>query len=319
MTGRSFDHERARPTGGRLATRLRRPAVSAGAARDSVRRQRVRGRLAAIAVALVAVVFLASPRPAAATQEVVDLELVLAVDVSWSMDIEEQVLQRDGYVAAFRHPEVIAAIQSGDWGRIAVTYVEWAGVGLSHVRVPWMIVEGPESALAFAEELAAAPLGRLRRTSISAALDRVGEMFADNGVEGMRRVVDVSGDGPNNMGGPVLEARDRLLAEGVTINGLPIMLDRPGQTSFFQIEDLDLYYEDCVIGGFGSFVIPVRSREGFKDAIRRKLVLEIAALPEGAPPVVRTGGLDTTLPGDAPRIDCLIGEKLWNQWRNGRW
>mgnify|MGYP005850203627 CR=1 FL=1 len=293
-----------RPTGDR------RRSVGACVARPLAR---CLGRVAAAVFALAVLPF-AVAHPASAIDEVVDLELVLAVDVSWSMDLDEQVLQRDGYVAAFRHPDVIAAIQSGDWGRIAVTYVEWAGVGLQHTRVPWTIVDGPETATAFAALLAEAPLGRLRRTSISSALDRTGELFEGNGIEGMRRVVDVSGDGPNNMGGPVTAARDRLIEAGIVVNGLPIMLKRPGAGGYFQIPDLDIYYEDCVIGGFGSFVIPVRARSEFADAIRRKLVLEIAAAPPPDPPVIRAqyGTVRS-------RIDCLIGERMWQQWQDGRW
>jgi len=254
-----------------------------------------------------------------AVDAVVDLELVLAVDVSWSMDLEEQVLQREGYVAAFRHPEVIAAIGSGEWGRISVTYVEWAGVGLHRTRVPWTTIDSPDAAETFAEKLSAAPMGRLRRTSISSALDRMGQLFTENSVEGMRRVIDISGDGPNNMGGPVDAARDRLIEQGITINGLPIMLKQPSAGSFFQIADLDIYYEDCVIGGAGAFVIAVTETDGFADAIRKKLVLEIADNRSTAPPVVKAGFRHLLDQDNEPRVDCMIGEKLWNQWQHGRW
>ncbi len=294
------------------------PHAAARTGRLRAARRRAAGVLAGLAT--VAAALLLAPAPARAVEEVVDLELVLAVDVSWSMDIEEQILQREGYVAAFRHPEVIAAIGSGEWGRIAVTYVEWAGVGLHRTRVPWMVVEDAATADAFATRLAAAPMGRLRRTSISSALDMVAPLFEENAVEGMRRVVDISGDGPNNMGGPVEVARDRLIEQGITVNGLPIMLKRPTAGSFFQIADLDVYYEDCVIGGAGAFVITVTERAEFADAIRRKLVLEIAGLvPNDAPdlPVMRAGFRH--LLEEEPRIDCMIGEKLWNKWQHGRW
>ncbi|WP_018698896.1 DUF1194 domain-containing protein [Amorphus coralli] len=246
---------------------------------------------------------------AAPVDDVVDIELVLAVDVSWSMDHDEQILQRQGYVAAFLHPDVISAIEGGDWGRIAVTYVEWAGSGLQQVQVPWTLVDGRESAEAFAARLAAAPLARLRRTSISSALAFSGTLFERNGYEGFRRVIDMSGDGPNNMGAPVTHERDKLIEAGVTVNGLPIMIRRSSYDPFFQISNLDVYYEDCVIGGFGAFVVVVTDPGEFAEAIRRKLILEIA----GAQPSV----VPTQLLSREPRIDCLIGEKLWQRWRGG--
>lgn len=258
-----------------------------------------------------AALVLAAPFHAAAApvEDVVDIELVLAVDVSWSMDHDEQLLQRQGYIAAFLHPEVISAIQGGDWGRIAVTYVEWAGSGLQQVQVPWMLIDGRDSAEQFAALLAGAPLARLRRTSISSALAFSGTLFDRNGYEGFRRVIDMSGDGPNNMGGPVTDERDKLIEAGVTVNGLPIMIRRSSYDPFFQITNLDVYYEDCVIGGFGAFVVVVKDASEFAEAIRRKLILEIA----GAKPTV----VPTQLLAREPRIDCLIGEKLWQRWRGG--
>lgn len=247
---------------------------------------------------------------AAEVDDVVDIELVLAVDVSWSMDHDEQLLQRQGYVGALLHPDVLTAITAGDWGRIAVTYVEWAGAGLQQVLVPWTLIDGPETAQDFAARLAAAPLGRLRRTSISGALAFSGTLFDDNGYEGFRRVIDISGDGPNNMGGPVTDERDKLIEAGVTVNGLPIMIRRSSYDPFFQITNLDIYYEDCVIGGFGAFMVVVKDADEFAEAIRRKLILEIA----GAKPRVVPA---QQLLSNEPRIDCLIGEKLWQRWRGG--
>jgi hypothetical protein len=265
------------------------------------------------ALLLAAAVALLPVRDGAAqpVDEVVDLELVLAVDVSWSMDYDEQILQRAGYIAAFRHPEVIAAIESGDWGRIAVTYVEWAGSGSQQVKVPWRLVDGADTASAFADELAATTISRMRRTSISSALDYVGGLFGGSGFEGMRRTIDVSGDGPNNMGRPVTLARDALLAKGVTINGLPIMIKGSNPGGYFNLRDLDLYYEDCVIGGSGAFMITVDDPSSFAEAIRRKLVLEIAsAVPRVVP---------AQLERPAPRVDCLIGERQWQEWQGNRW
>lgn len=234
----------------------------------------------------------------------VDLELVLAVDVSRSMDMDEQNLQRDGYVAAFRHKEVIEAIASGANGRIAVSYVEWAGPAFQRTLVPWTVIEGEAASHAFADRLAAAPMSREHGTSISNGLIYVGPSFEGNGLSGDRRVIDVSGDGPNNMGVPVIVARDPLIQAGITINGLPIMIKRAG--GFASIENLDIYYEDCVIGGTGAFLVPVTDIHKLASAIRRKLVLEIAARPTG---LIRASEIRTE-----PRIDCMIGEKLREQW-----
>lgn len=249
-----------------------------------------------------------APAPAAAQiPPAVDVELVLAVDVSWSMDLDEQQLQRDGYSAALRDPDVIAAIARGDLGSVALVYIEWAGVGLERVVVPWTVIADAAAAEGFAARLEAAPIGRLRRTSISSAI-RFGATLFDNGIDGMRRVIDVSGDGPNNMGTVILNARAEVLAQGVTINGLPIMIKktRPGED--FQIEDLDTYYEDCVIGGFGAFMITVTDPAQFREAIRRKLILEIAGLPPRVIPA--------QFAPPQPRIDCEVGEKQYRRWRS---
>ncbi len=173
-----------------------------------------------------AAVLAAMAAPAAAELPV-DLELVLAVDVSGSMDRDEQALQRRGYVEAFLHPEVAAAVRSGPYGRIAVTYVEWAGASAQVVTLPWTLVEDQTTAEDFAAGLAEAPPARFRGTSISGALAFAAPMFADNGYEGLRRVIDVSGDGPNNIGPPVAPVRDAVVAAGIVINGLPVQLDAP--------------------------------------------------------------------------------------------
>ena len=185
----------------------------------------------------------------------VDLELILAVDVSGSMDREEQTLQRRGYVEAFQHPEVAQAVRSGPYGRIAVTYVEWAGPTAQAVAVPWTLIEDAATAEDFAAGLAEAPPSRIRGTSISGALAFAAPMFAGNGFDGMRRVIDVSGDGPNNIGPPVEPVRDAVLAAGIVINGLPLQLDAPLYMAIGGLE-LSVYYRDCVIGGPGAFVIP---------------------------------------------------------------
>jgi Protein of unknown function (DUF1194) len=239
---------------------------------------------------------------------VVDAELVIAVDVSNSMDPEEQALQREGYITGLTSREFLSALRNGAHGRIAVTYFEWAGVVDQKVVMPWRLIDGPASAAAVAAEIAAAPYRRAFRTSISGALTFAWPLFEESGHRGIRRVVDVSGDGANNQGPLVTRLRDDMVARGITINGLPIMLKRP-QPGSIDIEDLDIYYEDCVIGGAGAFVVPIREREKFKEATRTKLVLEIAGRqPEGA--IVPAAA-------SAPRIPCTIGEALWQQ-RYGR-
>jgi Protein of unknown function (DUF1194) len=240
----------------------------------------------------------------------VDMELILAVDVSYSMDPDEQALQREGYILGLTSPEFLNAVRQGAHGRIAITYFEWAGIADQKVVVPWRIIDGVDTARAFTDEIARAPYRRAYRTSISGALLFASPLFEANPHRGVRRVVDVSGDGVNNQGPPVTVIRDELLAKNVTINGLPIMLKRPLAASM-DIENLDVYYEDCVIGGPGSFVVPIREREKFKEATRVKLVLEIAGLTPRAPPT-----RVVPVASEAPRISCLIGERMW-QYRWG--
>lgn len=207
----------------------------------------------------------------------VDVELVLAVDISQSMDTEEQEIQRAGYVAALTSREFIDAIQVGPIGRVAVTYMEWGGVDEHFIVADWTVVKDAATASHFASKIAEAPLRQVQRTSIVSALEKSVELVQTNQYMGLRRVIDISGDGPNNQGGSVTEMRDRMVAAGVTINGLPLMM-KTNKNSWQAMLNLDHYYEDCVIGGPGSFAIPVRSKEGFADAIRMKLVLEIAGL-----------------------------------------
>jgi len=247
----------------------------------------------------------------AAAETPVDLELVLSVDVSMSVDPSEQRLQRDGYIAAFRDGAVIEAIQGGLLGRIAVTYVEWAGMGTQQVLVPWTLIDSPASARAFADRLASAPLDRRRRTSISEALLYSLGLFDDNGFEGTQRKIDVSGDGPNNAGGPVELARDFVVERGVTINGLTIMLQPDQPAGFFDIRNLDIYFEDCVIGGIGAFNLVVRHEQEFAAAIRAKLLLEIAGIPS---PLHPTRMYPARFDPTRQRMDCLIGEKLWERF-----
>lgn len=258
----------------------------------------------------------ASAFAAEAAAEPVDVELILAVDVSLSMSPDELAIQRDGYAAALKHRDVIRAIESGMHGKIALTYVEWAGADVQHVIVPWTIVAGAEDARQVAEKLTLSPPNSARRTSISGALHFAGDLFAESPHRGMRRVVDVSGDGPNNQGTPVNDARDALVSQGITINGLPLMTTS-GFGGRFEISDLDAYYRDCVIGGPGTFMIPVNDWSQFPEAVRRKLVLELAgdARPGGRLPVLRAA---VEMGGS----DCMVGEKMWLNrswmWEGGR-
>lgn len=234
----------------------------------------------------------------------VDVELVLAVDISYSMDPDEQALQREGYVQALTSVEFLRALREGANGKIAITYVEWAGEHDRKVVMPWRLIDGPEAADAVAAEIARAPLRRGSRTSISGALAFAKSLFDNSGYRGLRRVIDVSGDGANNSGPPVALVRDEVIAAGITINGLPVMLKRSNPGSL-DIEKLDIYYEDCVIGGPGAFVVPIRDRSKFIEATRTKLVLEIA----GRQPEPRI----VPVAAQAPRISCTIGEKMWQE------
>jgi hypothetical protein len=217
----------------------------------------------------------------------VDVELVIAVDVSNSMDPEEQELQREGYVAALTSREFLQALRSGAHGKVALTYFEWAGLFDQTILMPWRLTESPETADAVAREIARAPYRRAPRTSIYGALQFAKPLFEASGYHGHRQVIDVSGDGVNNMGPPVAQMRDDVLAGGITINGLPIMLRRRSGYGLWGMafEHLDVYYEDCVIGGPGSFVISIRERDQFKEATRNKLVQEVAGVTPRVVPV----------------------------------
>jgi hypothetical protein len=216
--------------------------------------------------------------PASATD--VDLELVLALDVSRSMDDEELELQRQGYASAFRHDAVIAAIRSGPKGRIAVTMVEWAGTGYQKLIVPWTIVDGADAAGRFAQAVLDTPKFSFNWTSISGAIDFARTLFGTSGLQGTRRVIDISGDGVNNHGRAANLARDEAVAMGITINGLVIINDRPtpGGWRPFNQQPLDQHYRENVIGGPGAFVMVAEDFDSFAFAVRNKLVREISGL-----------------------------------------
>jgi hypothetical protein len=260
-----------------------------------------------------AVAGLAGSGVATVRAETVDLQLVLTVDVSLSMDLDEQRLQRDGHVSAFRDAEVLRVIKGGPSGRIAVIYVEWAGIGTQSVVVPWTLIDGPVSASAFADALESRPISRALMTSISGALQFSRLQLETSPFRGARRVIDVSGDGPNNSGPLVEAARDALVASGIVINGLPIQINTGGPYSYFDIPNLDRYYVDCVIGGPGAFSIPVRHKSEIVATIRRKLILEIAGLMP-LPDARLTRVQAAASPAPPERADCLIGEKLWQRY-----
>jgi hypothetical protein len=230
---------------------------------------------------LFAIAFLALAATAEAQIEV-DVELVLAADISNSMDMGERYLQRRGHFEALRHPDVLRAIRRGLHGRIAVTYFEWSDPYLQRVVLPWTLIEDAASAEAAARAIEAAPPLGGNRTSISGALERARKMLDENGYAGLRRIIDIAGDEPNNAGRPLADARAEALAAGITINALAVVL-RTSPKAENDTATLDRYFADALIGGPLSFVITVRHPDTIVEAIRRKLVLEVAGLPLPAP------------------------------------
>lgn len=240
------------------------------------RRKVVAGLSASAAVSLM-------PAAARAEKKPVDVLLVLAVDVSRSIDEDEARLQREGYRVAVSDPVVVAAIRGGMIGAVGVAYVEWAGIEYQRTVLPWRRIATQADADAWASELAAAPRASLSWTSISGGIRHARQVMAECPWEATRKVIDVSGDGVNNSGPPADLQRDAALAEGITINGLPIINDRP---TFGRLPPvpLDDYYRENVIGGPGHFMIVAEDFESFGVAVKRKLIREIAGLPAGAIP-----------------------------------
>ncbi|MDP6429655.1 MAG: DUF1194 domain-containing protein [Rhodospirillales bacterium] len=264
--------------------------------------------------AFVAIWMMAAPAHPA---ERVDLELVLATDTSRSIDESEARLQREGVAAALRHPDIIGAIQSGYHKKIAAAYIDYSSRNFNEIIVEWRIIDGLQSAAAFARALTETPLTFGRRTSISDGLEMAAQMIESNQYIGTRRVIDVAGDGPNNHGRLVNDVRDEIIAKGITINGLPIIND--GNFGFarqFNIEDLDDYYRGCVIGGNAAFLVVARDFKDFARAIRRKLIFEIAQSGTGTEAkmqnllhrIVQTGRPHGAY---VYKRGCDIGERLW--------
>ena len=283
-------------------------------------------------IAAIVALSLMAPGKTAIAKQAVDLELIIAVDVSRSVDSYEAKLQRDGYITAFSDDRVIEAIKSGFLGKIVVLYFEWAGYGHHKVIADWTVIEDKADAKAFAAKLASVPYESARRTAISEAIDWAVPQFENNRFKSRRRVIDISGDGPNSWGRRVDEARDEAVAAGITINGLPIIDSESAYPSRWWLPNLDLYYEHCVIGGRGAFVVVANGFMDFANAVRRKLVLEIAdrqpEKPRSMEALAPKRNIEVAMAGSAPpplfrqvragdRIvpPCDIGERR----RRNRW
>jgi hypothetical protein len=241
---------------------------------------RPRRPLLALLLAFVAMLPVAAT-PARAEQ--VDLQLVLAADVSRSVDAEEFALQREGYATAFQDPRVLRAIRSGPLGRIAVCFVEWSGEWEQHVTVDWTVIRDEESAKDFAAALVARPRPFAGRTAIGAAIDHAVARFAQSGHQSQRRTIDVSGDGTNTNGKLPSVARDAAVAQGIVINGLVILSPVPMPWNPYHTHPpggLGNYFQENVAGGPGSFVMVVEDFQSFAYAIANKLIREIAKAPD---------------------------------------
>jgi len=222
------------------------------------------------------------------------------------MDPDELAVQREGYAQAIVSREFLQALRGGPNAKISLTYFEWSAFSDQKIIITWRLIDGPEAADAVANEIMKTPVRRGSRTSISGAVLFAMPLFDEDPYRGLRRVIDISGDGPNNSGPPITPVRDEALQKGIVINGLPIMVKEPSYSTV-DIDNLDWYYEDCVIGGPGSFVVPIKNREQFKEAIRTKLLLEVA----GRTPEHRV----VPVAEKEPRISCTIGEELWqDRW-----
>jgi hypothetical protein len=237
-------------------------------------------RTAARLLALLATIAVLVAAPAARAAEEVDLLLVLSSDVSRSIDAPKFKLQRDGYAAAIVDPRVIQAIRSGALGKIAVSFVEWSGVGAQKIVIDWSVIQDEASAKDFSAQIIEAPRAFADRTSISGGIDFAMAQLARSPYQATRRTIDVSGDGTNNSGRDVADARDEALAKGVTINGLVILSEHPMSWNADHTNPpggLDSYYRNNVVGGPGSFVMVAENFNSFGQAILNKLIAEIAA------------------------------------------
>ena len=246
--------------------------------------QRGRRKLVRCILALAGLFAIQSSAASAAEQ--VDLLLVLSSDVSRSVDHPKFLLQREGYAAAVSDRHVLEAIKSGPQQRIAVCFVEWSGFGAQKLVIDWTIIDGPDPARKFGDQLLELPRAFADRTSISGGIEFATAQLERAPFEGARRTIDVSGDGTNNAGRDVKLARDEVVAKGIVINGLVILSDRPVPWNAEHTNPpggLEKYYQDNVIGGPGAFVLVAENFNAFGRAIIKKLIAEIALL-SGAPP-----------------------------------
>lgn len=244
----------------------------------------------------------------------VDIALVIATDVSYSVDEDEARFQREGAIAAFRSPEVVKAIQAGALGRIAVAYLDFSSYSTNKLIVNWQVVYDKASADAFADALARAPRTLGVQTSISSGLEMADRLHDISGYTATKRVIDVSGDGPNNEGHLVDKVRDQIVAKGITINGLPIMTEAD-KFDVYYLPDLDKYYAGCVIGGPGAFIQVSHGFEDLARAIRRKLILEISDAGSGDNPLLvkvaaKTGPSAPHVSRPIYEKGCDIGERM---------
>lgn len=222
--------------------------------------------------------------PSARAAEPVDLLLVLAADVSRSVDADKFKLQREGYAAAIANPRVLETIRSGRHGRIGLLFLEWSGFGNQKVVIDWMLIDGPKAAQAFGDRLLESPRSFADRTSISGGIDFSVAQLAHAPFTAERQTIDVSGDGTNNAGGDITKARDQALALGYTINGLVILSEHPLPWNPEHTNPpggLANYYRNNVVGGPGAFVLEAKDFNSFGQAIIKKMIAEIA---DASPP-----------------------------------
>lgn len=251
----------------------------------------------------------------------VDLQLLLAVDVSQSIDSSEAQLQRNGYIEVLRDPEIINVIRSGFHGKVALSYMEWAGPLQQWLLVDWHIIDGRAAADKFVEKLIKSPIHIGQRTSISFAVLHAVSLFSNTKYSPTRKVIDVSGDGANNAGFYIHETRHRAVENGITINGLAIVNERPSPLGIPATRNIDDYYEDCVIAGPGSFLVVADNLNSFAAAVRRKMILEIAGITVENNFRKRQNRLGykawlANMP--LQPADCLIGEKQLEHYKKSR-
>lgn len=268
---------------------------------------------ARLGISVLAGCVLAGSTLAVPSGQQVDVALVIATDVSYSVDENEAAFQREGAITAFRDADVVKAIQSGSLGRIAVAYLDFSSYQSNRILVDWRIVHDKASADAFADALAAKPRTLGVQTSISSGLELAERLLDTSGLVASKRLIDVSGDGPNNDGHLVDKVRDEIVAKGIVINGLPIMTPAD-QFDVYYLPDLDKYYAGCVIGGPGSFIQVAHGFEDLARALRRKLIQEISDAGGHDNPLFVRVAANAWHGSSTPRAvyekGCDIGERM---------